>query len=183
MGEDFALAADVTPLVLRVLAENAALPKQEIERQRVEWARDWERRFSGSVKSFLWLYGWASTVVDAEQAREALSHRSEYGVVVPFRPRSMTELYEGVTYALSGRLDDAVERLSAATKPCRALIFPFEHTQAHAWLGRELELKGDSAGACRAYGVVVARWGQAKPRSITADHARGRIRVLQCQPR
>ncbi len=70
--------------------------------------------------------------------------------------------------------------LERATRACRALFFPIEHTQAHYWLGRVREEKNDTAGACAAYRVVLDRWGQARPRSVTADRARERARALSC---
>jgi serine/threonine-protein kinase len=47
-------------------------------------------------------------------------------------------------------------------------------------LGRALEQTGDTAGACAAYARVLAKWGTAKPRSITADAAREGVRRLRC---
>jgi serine/threonine-protein kinase len=65
-------------------------------------------------------------------------------------------------------------------KVCRALEFPVEHTQAHAWLGQAREAKGDKAGACAAYQGVLERWGRAKPRSVTAEMATKRAKLLGC---
>jgi serine/threonine-protein kinase len=53
-----------------------------------------------------------------------------------------------------------------------------EHTRALAWLGHARAAKHDTAGACAAYRVVLERWGNAKPRSVTADDVRKRARAL-----
>jgi serine/threonine-protein kinase len=47
-------------------------------------------------------------------------------------------------------------------------------------LGQALEATGDATGACGAYRKVLARWGNAKPKSVTADKARARSKALRC---
>ena len=42
-------------------------------------------------------------------------------------------------------------------------------------------LKATVTGQLEAYGVVVDRWGHAKPRSVTADRAAARMRALACE--
>ena len=41
-------------------------------------------------------------------------------------------------------------------------------------------LHGMTDEACAAYATVVSRWGNAKPRSITGEKAKERIRALAC---
>jgi serine/threonine-protein kinase len=60
------------------------------------------------------------------------------------------------------------------------LEHPVEHTRAHLWLGLLREAKHDKEGACAAYRVVLARWGKAKPPSVTAAKAAERTRALSC---
>jgi eukaryotic-like serine/threonine-protein kinase len=64
---------------------------------------------------------------------------------------------------------------------CTALYDPFRHTRSQLWLGQALESTGDQVGACQAYDVVLARWGKAKPRSVTAEDARRRAHALGCE--
>jgi serine/threonine-protein kinase len=47
-------------------------------------------------------------------------------------------------------------------------------------LGDALARTGDTAGACMAYAAVVAQWGKAKPRSVTADAAKRALTKLKC---
>jgi serine/threonine-protein kinase len=47
-------------------------------------------------------------------------------------------------------------------------------------LGRAQELTGDTTSACASYAQVLAKWGAAKPRSVTADAARDGTRRLRC---
>jgi serine/threonine-protein kinase len=47
-------------------------------------------------------------------------------------------------------------------------------------LGQMLEQTSDRDGACAQYASILARWGNAKPRSVTADRARARSKALAC---
>lgn len=47
--------------------------------------------------------------------------------------------------------------------------------------GQALEERGEKGRACEVYGAVLARWGAAKPRSVTAEEARRRARALGCE--
>src|SRR5205823_6022746 len=104
---------------------------------------------------------------------------------VPFPPggaqdsRWPAQAHLGHALALAGR-EGGVAELETATRHCAALWEPFVHTRAHAWLGEALKAKGDRAGACAAYAVVLARWGSAKPPSVTAQKARSRAAALGC---
>jgi serine/threonine-protein kinase len=62
------------------------------------------------------------------------------------------------------------------------MLQPMAHTRALAHLGMAREATGDKDGACRAYASVLARWGSAKPRSVTADEVRAKARALDCPP-
>ena len=92
----------------------------------------------------------------------------------------MAEAAVGRTLFLGGRADEGLRWLERGAKTCRALELPVEHTRAHLWLGMAREAMGDKVGACAAYRVVQARWGKAKPRSVTADKAAERLRALSC---
>ena len=81
---------------------------------------------------------------------------------------------------LAGRAMDAAPYLERASRQCDVLTFPFEIVHAALDLGRAREAVGDTAGACAAYGQVLARWGGAKPRSATADAARSASQRLRC---
>ncbi len=47
-------------------------------------------------------------------------------------------------------------------------------------LGEALEGTGDKPGACTAYGVVMERWKNAKPRSVVLERSRARTKALGC---
>jgi eukaryotic-like serine/threonine-protein kinase len=55
------------------------------------------------------------------------------------------------------------------------------HVFAALHLAEAREASGDDPGACEAYRAVLDRWGGAKPRSMTAEAARARVRALACK--
>jgi eukaryotic-like serine/threonine-protein kinase len=100
------------------------------------------------------------------------------GVAPPERGIPDAEI--GRVYLLANLFDDAIPYLRRAVANCEVLQSPFEHTHAALDLGRALERKSDTPGACDAYAKILARWGHAKPRSVTADAARERSKALSC---
>ncbi|MGO8995385.1 MAG: protein kinase domain-containing protein [Polyangiaceae bacterium] len=131
------------------------------------------------VRGYLWLELYAVPAETTDDAKEALA------VLPKYEPIGKTQDYPsgyaiGHVYQLAGRLDDALPRLQEAAGECDAIYFPFENTRAHFALGQVLEAKGDVAGACKSYAVVVSRWGSAKPRSVTGSQAKARMAALRC---
>jgi eukaryotic-like serine/threonine-protein kinase len=117
----------------------------------------------------------------AEEARSALD------LLPRFLPLSNVSFdveaaYVGRTYWLAGRTAEGLPLLREAAHDCNALLMPIEHTRAQLWFGQALEETGDKAGACEAYGTVLARWKDARPRSVTADRAKERVKALGCAP-
>jgi serine/threonine-protein kinase len=153
------------------------IPFEELESARVTAASSMaDARAPG-----LWLgaYAWpASTPAEAKAALEAVPR---------FEPLPATwdditgeEFFVGNVYQLAGHTDEALPHLVRATHACDLLVNTFEHLHASFLLGQALESKHDIPGACKAYGVVLSHWGNAKPRSRTADAARARVKALSC---
>jgi hypothetical protein len=86
----------------------------------------------------------------------------------------------GKVYALAGRPREALPHLERAVADCGAYYNPQGDTQSHLYLGMAREALRDKEGACSAYKVVQGRWGNARPRSVTADEARARSKALGC---
>ncbi len=83
--------------------------------------------------------------------------------------------------SLAGQPAQALPWLEHATGGCEVLTYPFDHVRAHLLLGQAREATGDAVGACAAYRVVVDRWGQAKPRSVSAEQAAARLQAMGCK--
>lgn len=181
-AEDVAVAQDATPFLLFAAAEAERLSVGARMARRDTWLRDWEARVTPVARNYLWMHAYASTAYSAEEAKSALDVLSRQSPLPPFRPETLADAYVGRMYLLTGRTDDAITWLGQATQSCAALQFPFEQTRAFLWLGLAKESKGDTKGACGAYRVVLDRWGHAKPKSVTAEHARVRASTLGCRP-
>lgn len=84
----------------------------------------------------------------------------------------------GRALALAGRRSDAIRELRAALGRCDRLTWALDVPRARRLLAQLLEESGDRAGAVAEYRAVAEAWGQARPRSITAERARERLRAL-----
>jgi hypothetical protein len=89
------------------------------------------------------------------------------------------DLAMGQAYVLAKQFERAQKHLERVAHSCVTLNHPFVTTIAALYLGMALEGRGDVAGAKAAYGTVLGRWGQAKPKSMTAEMARKRLATLK----
>jgi serine/threonine-protein kinase len=173
---------DLTLEIVRV-----ALDGGDLEPKRRAWIE--ARRADGAYAGQLWSYAWAGPAHEPQAAVAALAALAEAGPpvsapsVLPFVTLPDSGIPDGDigrTYLLAGKVDDAIPYLQRAVANCGVFTSPFAHVHAARDLGSALEQKGDVQGACAAYAQVLARWGHAKPRSITADDARARRAALHC---
>jgi eukaryotic-like serine/threonine-protein kinase len=172
---------DPTPSLLAIARDAGRISQSTFTRERDAWARGREVELGRHPRGRLWLAAFAAAATSAEDAREALAVRGEYTKsFVPVADHA-GEVQIGRVLLLAGRTDDAVTFLRRATESCTALTSPLWHTRGFDLLGHALEARGDRAGACAAYSVVLDRWGGARPRSITAERARGRVKILGCK--
>lgn len=157
------------------------------EAKRREWI---DRRIAmGAYRGSVWNYAYASPALTASEARAALDALTELGppTAAPslggggFSGRlGSPEADAGRVYLLAGRVDEAIEHLRRAVAQCDVFVSTIDHVRAELNLGRALEQKGDRTTACDAYGQVLAQWGHAKPRSVTAEAAVEGVRRLHC---
>ncbi len=115
---------------------------------------------------------------DAEQALASLSHLAHREM--PAIGSLMGDAAIGTVFALAKRPNDALPYLKRAAAACTIYYGPRSHVRAILMLGDSLEATNDAQGACRAYAQVLALWGDAKPRSVTAEAARERSVALGC---
>ena len=174
--------ADLTIFMARV----AALAPAAIAALRVAWIEDPLRQ--GTSPGLLWALGWAASAFTADEASDAISVLERNP---RFRPPRVADAMllsgawadasAGHVYLLAGRTADAVPHLRRALASCLVLSAPFSRMHAALDLGTALEKQGDVAGACGAYGQILAAWGAASPRSVTADAARERRKSIRCR--
>ena len=170
---------DASLALARLSTRPGGLSQAEFVARRSAWLEDERRNVAQS--GLAWTYAFAAPAETREQADEALAALPGY------EPLSSFVYYVGIpdaeigrTYLLAGKTDTAIRHLTRAVATCTAFRHPFAHTQAALHLGEAFESKGDAVGACTAYAKVIARWGQAKPRSISAERARARSKALAC---
>lgn len=149
------------------------------------WQQQARRSLKRADEPTLWTVTAAMPARDAVEAAEAFA-AFPGGFSPPGAPPTrfaavgFPDAFTGHALLLAGRAQDAVAYLRRATASCTAFDYPILHTRAQLWLAQALERAGDKAGACAANAAVLKRWGDAKPRSVTADDARRRMKALGC---
>lgn len=176
---DTVMVEDPSPEMLGTAVRSGKMESTLFEQLREGWASRWRERAPPRVAPHIWFYAYGALSNDRKHALFALQAARDYAPLPSFRDLN-ENLALGRTYLLSGNTSSALGPLRAATRRCDALVEPIGHTRGFAALGRALEDSGDKAGACEAYGRVLARWRDAKPRSVTAEDMLSRVRVLGC---
>ena len=171
-GDDFALLRDPTPRLLLAARRGGLLSPTEFEQRRSAWVAAWKQKMPATRQPFVWLHGYASAVETRQDAEQALAAQPAFGPIPPFTPRTLGNAYIGTTFFLAGRTAEALPYLERAAGSCLAIESPYEHTQVQLLFGQALGQVGRHDEACKAYGVLLSRWGAARPRSVTADRAR-----------
>ncbi len=157
-----------------------------LEAERAKWIAT--RGEMGAVRGVLWIYAYAAPALTRDEADAALRALPEYvplspvvvGMGFPSNDVGIPDGEVGRVYLLANRVDEALPFLRHAVAECGVFHSPFAHVHAALDLGRALEAKSDTPGACDAYARVLARFGNAKPRSVSADTARARRKALGC---
>jgi serine/threonine-protein kinase len=156
------------------------LTDADFRAEREKWAQDTAAKTPPRLAALGWFFFYAGTAETASDAREALEALPRYSPLFTFDGMVYNERVMGRVLQLVGRLDEAIPHLRRAVASC----FSPDSFPSHQWaartLGEALEAKGDTKGACDAFGEVLAHWGNAKPRSITADAARAHMKKLGC---
>ncbi len=116
---------------------------------------------------------------DEREAREAIAMLPEDAAYTP-DPWEKPEVDRalGMVLARAGAYAAAVAPLTSGVHACDPLSSWLPQARATLWLGVALEHTGDVEGAKSAYGTVIARLGNAKPRSATAAEARARLGAI-----
>jgi serine/threonine-protein kinase len=178
--DDEAIANDPTPRMLAAKLHAKAIAAADYAASRDAWLASWRARTSPFYAHYLWHAGWAVPAQTPAEARNALAARPLFEPLPAYQPSMLAPAFEGNVYLLADRLDDAVASLERATRACVALAYPVEHTRALEQLATARERKHDTTAACGAYAGVVARWGKAVPKSVTAERAKARMAALRC---
>jgi tetratricopeptide (TPR) repeat protein len=179
---DGTISEDPVPLMLATLARGGAMRPADLEAKQREWVDLWRGKTSGVYVNYLWIYGYALPAESPKEAAGAIAALDAFLPLPPFASRPTAHGFIGKVYLRAGRPQEALPFLRTGAGSCGALSDPIGHTRSLLDLGLALEAEGDKDAACQAYRSVVARWGAAKPRSVTSDKARRRELALRCRP-
>ncbi len=177
--DDTSILLDPVPRMLAILARGGGAPDASARRD--AWLQAWRAKTASAYLGDLWTVAWAEPASTRDEAIAALEALPSFGGPPKFSPTIPAGAFLGHVLWLAGREPEAVAALRAGTASCTVLEEAIPHTRGWLDLGRALESQGDRDGACAAYGSVLARWGHARPRSVTADAARARAKALSCR--
>ena len=177
------IEADPRPQLSAAAARGGLRSASERDAVRAEWLAVWKRQTPAPALGGVWLEGFGFPAETREEAETALAAFGDYPPLPTRTVRGASPAPTmGKVYALAERHADAIRELRIATASCRVLDEPIPLTRAFYFLGTSLEATGDHDGACAAYAKVIERWGNAKPRSVTAEAAKKHSTALQCPP-
>jgi serine/threonine-protein kinase len=179
--DDNAISEDVTPSIEGTLARTGGMPLADQRAHRDAWLDRWKSRTTGAYVGYLWVFAYAEPASTREAAEEALTALPSLGPLPPFFPQNLASAHVAKVYALAERWAEARPLLERASKVCLALEDPLIHTQTLLRLGQAREATGDAEAACAAYDAVIARWGKARPASLTARKASARRAGIGCR--
>jgi len=179
---------DTSLVLLACKQEAGSMTSEEFGKQRDAWVdelvADWKKQEREIAPGFFWIQLHAQFVRDEETAKAALARKKEFlPMPVTVMGSASRHAIVGRALAMAGRAKEAVAELRPAMAACEELKDPLAYIGARYWYGVALEESGDDAGAKKAYEVVLARWGDAKPRSVTAERAEKRLRGLNLPAR
>lgn len=174
--------------VLRALRRVNILPEARVTALRKQWmARPRRPPNLNTTDDDIWIEYFAEPAMTEADARVALAARD--AGATDFRS-SLPANWEilGRLYLLVGQPEVAAPWLERAANTCRIIdgneqrSYVASTIHAANELGLAREALHDIPAACAAYARVLERWGDAKPKSITADAARARMKALACPP-
>jgi serine/threonine-protein kinase len=178
-GEDWALAADVVPLMLAAQRRAGSLDEATFTVQRDAWLSDWEAKLPSFYSYDLWLRGFAAVSDSEARGKAAAEAMPRFGTMRDYGPILTASADHGHVWLLAGDATRASSLLERATRQCTELREPIAQAHARLWLGQAREAAGDKAGACAAYRSVLSRWPRSS-RSRTTATAAARVGVLGC---
>jgi hypothetical protein len=160
------------------------MSREERATRREAWVARWRALAAPFYHRYIWVAAYGSLVHDAEEAREAEAARPAEGEP-PFDPvwsLGADNPWHGLgrMHLARGRPEVAVRHLERAACGCDAGACVTCAIRAAVPLGEALLATGDRPGACRAWASVLARWGTAVRRSVSAKRARELAANAKC---
>jgi tRNA A-37 threonylcarbamoyl transferase component Bud32/tetratricopeptide (TPR) repeat protein len=170
---------DPAVYLMRIAARAGAISEPDLRARRDAWYGAATRVLSSDVDRLrAWELAYGLGIEREDEALEALS-------VWPAdiqRPSATQEIDASLGRALwlGGKQGEAQPYLERYSLRCSRWEDILSSMREDLLYGRVLEARGDRDRACPVFAAILARWGEAKPRSVTAEEARKRSRSLGC---
>jgi eukaryotic-like serine/threonine-protein kinase len=170
-------APDPTVYLTRMAARANFLSEAEVRPTRDAWYRA-QTLGTPLDKARAWWLAYAMGVESEGEAREALAVRPANAPWSNHRP--WMDESTGRALWVGGHRAEALPYLERTFKSCNQLEIVMSAMRTNLLYGQALEAAGDHERACEVYGTITRRWGEAKPRSVTAEEARRHAQWLGC---
>ncbi|MGO8996086.1 MAG: protein kinase domain-containing protein [Polyangiaceae bacterium] len=177
---DVAMEARIATLMQRAGGITRDQLHEEQERL-LSYQKEADEHRGGKTDPFrTWGWVYANDIEDEGDGADALAALTKAGGVDPkFSHTPFFSQGLGAMNAFTGHGAEAISYLERAETSCYVLEEVMDLTHDAYALGVAKEQTGDLPGARAAYQKVLDRWGSAKPRSVTAEKARARLRALE----
>jgi len=130
------------------------------------------------MREELWNAAFGECVETRADAERGIEAARELGMLDSNRALD-SDFALGRALAAVGNRDEATRLLRRFLARCDGLTRPRDRMRAHVELGNLRRDAGDVTEAASLYSVVVATWGDAKPRSVTLEAARRALAALR----
>jgi serine/threonine-protein kinase len=137
------------------------------------------RRPDADLDWMVWSSRYGSAVETEAEARDAIAKMPREIAPVMVTGRWLpVDLNVGRALVLAGEIERSRPHLERVARSCGAIADPMVFMHGQLYYGMALERAGETQKARAAYEGVLARWGKARPKSVTADKARERLKAL-----
>jgi tetratricopeptide (TPR) repeat protein len=169
---------DSSVILAHELAELGGLPRAEFERRRDAFLSAASPQVGPEGHRMLWgMYAWNTAGAPAQEGKDGVEALARFGEPPYFG--SVAGIVGEVRF-LAGDMQGALRDLQRGANQLRLAFQPNLIIPIILHYGEALEATGDEAHACDEYARVIKLWGNAKPRSITAEEAKKHVGALKC---
>ncbi|WP_437990416.1 protein kinase domain-containing protein [Sorangium sp. So ce145] len=179
--DNYSACAGGSPDLLRVMLHAGLIARAEFQEKVAELLSPSSVQGAADPARSAVVQAYARWIEHPEEAAEAVP-------VLPMTALMSNQVGQevqadvGAVFYLAGMPLHAIPTLRKAVTTCDMLGWPVRYVRSFWFLGQALEQMGEISGACEAYASVIDRWGNASPRSVTAEQARARMKAIACRP-
>jgi tetratricopeptide (TPR) repeat protein len=187
---------DPTVYMWRILERTGDISVQELEQRRNEWldrtmataATEDAASTTAVEKAEIWALAYVHGIEQKDEAVEALTNQPAGAHWSQLYHHYLVDYYPldaalGRAFWLGGKHSEAMKYLERTFERCDRVPSIFVTMRSALLYGRALEEQRNKEKACNVYRDILARWGDARPRSVTAEEAERRSASLGCAPR